>query len=421
MDDPARVGERIRAARERAGLSQRQLAYPGCSAAYISRVEAGQRIPSLQVLRELGARLGVSEDYLATGEENPARLLEEADLALRFDEPDRAAGLFHGIANAAADPQLRSQALEGLGQVALRRGEPREAVRIFGEVLDLAQEDAPERPALAESLARAHAALGELPAAITLLEKCVERYRDDPLQQVRFAALLGFALTDNGNFAEAERVVARALDRGRTLVDPYARARLFWSEFRLEAEEGRSAQAEDAARRALEVLREIEDEHALALLHQALAYICNDGERPGEALELLEEGRGLMMRTGTPLQIAQYRLEEARALAQLGEHERAVGVANEVTAALGEAHGVDLGRTYVLLAGIWESVGDPPRARELYELAVELLEQRPPTRYLVRAYKQLAGVLKEMGQRDEAFELLERAVGLQDRVGRQLT
>src|SRR5215207_4589433 len=67
VDSPAAVGERLKEARERAGLSQRQLSFSGCSPAYISRIEAGDRIPSLQLLRELGKRLGVSEDYLATG------------------------------------------------------------------------------------------------------------------------------------------------------------------------------------------------------------------------------------------------------------------------------------------------------------------------------------------------------------------
>src|SRR3954454_22481451 len=68
VDDPAAVGRRLREARDRAGLSQRDLAFPGCTAAYISRIEAGARIPSLQILREFGKKLGVSVDFLATGD-----------------------------------------------------------------------------------------------------------------------------------------------------------------------------------------------------------------------------------------------------------------------------------------------------------------------------------------------------------------
>lgn len=69
VDDPAAVGRRLKDARLAAGLSQRQLSFPGCSAAYISRLEAGDRVPSLQLLRKLAAKLNADEEYLATGVE----------------------------------------------------------------------------------------------------------------------------------------------------------------------------------------------------------------------------------------------------------------------------------------------------------------------------------------------------------------
>ena len=68
-DDPVAVGRRLHEAREAAAISQRELAFPGCSAAYISRIERGERIPSLQVIRELARRIGVSESSLAYGRE----------------------------------------------------------------------------------------------------------------------------------------------------------------------------------------------------------------------------------------------------------------------------------------------------------------------------------------------------------------
>jgi transcriptional regulator with XRE-family HTH domain len=69
VDDPVAVGTRLRSARSASGLSQRELAFPGCSAAYISRIERGERIPSLQVLRELASRCDVSEAFLAWGQQ----------------------------------------------------------------------------------------------------------------------------------------------------------------------------------------------------------------------------------------------------------------------------------------------------------------------------------------------------------------
>jgi len=63
----AKVGRRIKALRVERGMSQRDLAAPGMSYAYLSRIEAGQRTPSLSALIELADRLDTSALYLATG------------------------------------------------------------------------------------------------------------------------------------------------------------------------------------------------------------------------------------------------------------------------------------------------------------------------------------------------------------------
>ena len=62
------LDNRLRKAREETGLSQRQLSFPGCTAAYISRIEKGDRFPSLQLLNALAERLRVDPRWLATGE-----------------------------------------------------------------------------------------------------------------------------------------------------------------------------------------------------------------------------------------------------------------------------------------------------------------------------------------------------------------
>jgi transcriptional regulator with XRE-family HTH domain len=54
------LGRRIRAARRTAGLTQADLAGENASVAYISRIEAGQRRPSRQLLIAIADKLGVS-------------------------------------------------------------------------------------------------------------------------------------------------------------------------------------------------------------------------------------------------------------------------------------------------------------------------------------------------------------------------
>jgi transcriptional regulator with XRE-family HTH domain len=61
------IGERLRRLRVAAGFSQRDLAAPGVSYAYISRIEAGTRRPSVKALRRLAERLDVTPLLLELG------------------------------------------------------------------------------------------------------------------------------------------------------------------------------------------------------------------------------------------------------------------------------------------------------------------------------------------------------------------
>lgn len=61
------VGERLRRLRLEQGFSQRELSSRGASYAYISRIEAGTRTPSVKALRSIAPKLGVTVDYLETG------------------------------------------------------------------------------------------------------------------------------------------------------------------------------------------------------------------------------------------------------------------------------------------------------------------------------------------------------------------
>jgi transcriptional regulator with XRE-family HTH domain len=66
------VGDRIRERRLALGLSQRELACEGVTYAYMSRLEANTRQPSVKALRKIAPKLGVSPHWLETGEDDPA-------------------------------------------------------------------------------------------------------------------------------------------------------------------------------------------------------------------------------------------------------------------------------------------------------------------------------------------------------------
>src|SRR6266496_3539924 len=89
------VGARLKRLRVARGFSQRDLSSPGVSYAYISRIEAGARTPSVKALRKLAQKLGVSVEYLETGRdirEVDARELKLADAELELRLADDVAG-----------------------------------------------------------------------------------------------------------------------------------------------------------------------------------------------------------------------------------------------------------------------------------------------------------------------------------------
>src|SRR6187397_1684933 len=409
VDDPREVGRRLREARERAGLSQRQLSFPGCSPAYISRIEAGDRIPSLQLLREMGRRLGVSEDYLATGKErgDDASVLIEAELAEK---------LYLEALDRAESKDERARALAGLGQIAFRAGKPREAIGRFEEARVLWQDGVANHPGTADSLGRAYAMVDQMESSIATFRESLAAAegQNDPAETIRFAVLLANALIDVEDFPPARELLERTVTVAPDSKDPIFRARVYWSHSRLHSAQGDTVLAAKYGRKALNLLELTEHTYYTALAHQLLAHIEVNRKRPDEALELVETGLDLLGEAGSPIDRALFRLEGARALIQLGRHEEAASTAMEASGQLAEGSPHDAGRGYMLIGDVFRELGDTAKARELYELAAEVLEALQ-TRYLSEVYQKLAELLEEDGQKDEALGVLKKAVAIQSR------
>jgi tetratricopeptide (TPR) repeat protein len=412
-DDAGAVGRRLREAREAAGLSQRQLSFPGCSPAYLSRIEAGDRAPSLQLMRELASRLGVTEDYLAYGRVKEQRLdaLLEAEVALRMDDQERAAELYQAEVES-DEPRRSSSALEGLGQLAFRTGDLGETIDLLEQAKARRPEDAGPSWALDATLGRAYALSGDLEASIALLGRSLEAAQEtqDLIEEVRFAVLLSAALSDAGRLADAEDAVSNVLARAEELSDPLARIRLYWAECRLHLAAERPAVAERYARKVIELLELTEDSFNLSRAYRLMAGIELQRGRPQEALELVEKAQATVGQTGNEAEWAVNRLVQAQALAALGELDEAAQLAMSLGDAIAERP-EETGQSYAVLAATFAGAGDTARAIELYELACEFLEGTP-SRFLVTAYAELAELLDAAGKRDEAMEVLRKAVAV---------
>jgi transcriptional regulator with XRE-family HTH domain len=411
VDDPHAAGRRLRAAREAAGLSQRQLAFPGCTAAYISRVESGDRTPSLQLLRELGKRLGVSADWLATGLElDPAAdPLLEAELALRLEDFDEAERIFVA-AREVDDPSVRLRALGGLGRLALRRGDTSGAVRQLEEARAGLGDAVLAHPGVLEALGQAYAISGENEAAVGVFEDALRRAGDDRLAAARFSLLLANALVGAGRLPRAAELIDGVRGTVSELSEPEAAARLSWSQSRLHSGRGEHDIAAHYTRRALGALEAAEDAQLPARMHQLRASIELERGNAADALALLDSALPLVTRTGDQFAQALLRLEQARALLALGRSDEAHQVALEVSDLLAGTSGAVAVRPYITLADVFAATGDRPRALDLFEIAAGALGDQPgPLRAGVLA--RWAELLEADGRTAEALEVLKRVVG----------
>ena len=415
VDDPKLVGLRLREAREKAGLSQAKLSFDGCTTAYISRIEAGTRIPSLQILTELAKRLDVAVDYLANGREVGGLAgdpLTEAELALRLDDPLTAKKLFKEILRTASDDVTRARATAGLAHVAFEAGDHEGAIEQFSRAIDLApqlRDDA----AIADNLGRAYALTSRYEEAIAIFEvrlRAAEE-RSDFIETIRFSVLLANTLTDRGRFGHAEEVIGHALALGRDSLDPLVRVRLWWTQARLHIFQNDPVLAERYARLALAEMQVTEHVRYAAGAFQILAVLKNDQGDPEAALELLGEGFPLALEGGNAFQQGLYRTEEARALARVGRLDEAEETAERALALFEGASPADSARALGVLAEIRDAQGDLEGAIDLYR---EIVKAPPLGRCTVEAYARLGELLRRAGRTEEALDVLSAAVSMHE-------
>jgi tetratricopeptide (TPR) repeat protein len=408
VDDPKAVGLRLKEARETAGLTQRKLGGEDCSGAYVSRIEAGERIPSYQLLRIFGKRLGVTASYLATGEaEDIATVpLLEAELAARTGDFETARGLYEQ----ALETSERPSATAGLGQLAFAEGDHIGAIALLEAVIaDPALSDQQRRTS-ADQLGRAYAQLARYDEAIELFRRELSRANDEQNagERMRFSVLLANTLIDRGDFVSAEQLLAEVIPYARDSADPMSRAVLLWSQSRLQSSQGRPDLAASYARQALATLDATEHTLFAAKAFALLAQLENDRGHYSDALDMIEEGFPTVASTGNHYEIALFELEKARALCGLEQFHDAGKIALGTVPVFQRSSAVNAGRGFATAARVFRAIGDQERALELLELAAETLPS--PDQVLADVYSSMADVLEHLGKKDEALMALRKAL-----------
>jgi transcriptional regulator with XRE-family HTH domain len=417
------IGARLKRLRLQRGLSQRDLSSPGVSYAYISRIEAGARTPSVKALRKLSQKLNVSVEYLETGRDirdvdDRELRLADAELELRLAEntveAERKLSALLEEASAAGDAVSATRARLALGLVAAHRGNHLDAVERLEPVLEHESVSPDARPDVYATLGQSYASLGAPDRAVRLFESCLDELGDKlehAPSRIWFATLLSYALTDSGDYEGAREVIRNALAVNELDTDPYSRMRLYWSRARLAGIEGRSAEALESMREAIALLKATDDS-----LHLARAYLmsagieANDGHAD-RAAHHLDEAKRLLGSSAQPLDKGMLLIGRSRVAALEGDATAAVDNARRAIDLLGGTQAGEQGAAvWALARGL--ALQDDASAIDTYHRAVDILSVQGQRHEAGVAAMELATFLQEHGREDEAEPILRRAYDL---------
>ncbi|HEY3164994.1 MAG TPA: helix-turn-helix domain-containing protein, partial [Candidatus Limnocylindrales bacterium] len=415
LDLARQVGARLKAARTRAGLTQRELAEPRYTKAYISALENGLIKPSMAALRFLARKLGtVPGAFLADEDTHWHRL--DAELRLAAGDWQAAADRFNDILDRNPSGVGRGLCLLGLAEATYRLGHARETIAYASEAAELltkAQRIADGRRATywlaaghhaSDDEARARMLFEELLASTTVEET-------DPDLRVRILIALATVEVAAGEPATAINLLEEARAVGADL-DDRRRATLLYSlaqSYRL------AGDLEGAVRTGIESLglfRAVDARSEAASIENELAMTFLGLGNLDAASAHAREARIGIERDRDEFRLAHLADTEARISLARGDAELA-GRQAATAAEMAERHGNQKGVVDALLtvARSARRRGDPALAAATLERAAAVAENGPPARLrlVLTEWSELAA---DAGDHARAYELSRRALKL---------
>ncbi|MEV5754633.1 helix-turn-helix transcriptional regulator [Actinoallomurus sp. NPDC052308] len=432
MDSHQSLGQRIRWARMRKGLSQAQLALPELSDSYVSLIESGKRTPTPEVVRLLARKLGCSASYLSSGidEATQDRLqtaLDQAETALRggraTDARDRFAELLADPAlSSLPEPARRARwghalALEAAGAI-------EEALREFAALgAALSPEyDTDEWIRVNVAAARCHWDNGDLTESAAVAERAFARVtaKQGPWsdETVKLGATLVGVYLERGDLVSARQLTDRLVERAEATGSPVARMAAYWEAALVAQHTADFEGAVTYGERALALLGEVADLRDASRLRGEYATLMLLA-RPQDAARARDElERALHERTATgaaDADIAWCLTQLSRAELAMGEPRRAAERANEALEILGSEARPATAGALIALAEATLRLSRREEATATVDRAMACLGEIGPSREAAQGWFRLAELLSDAGspqQRADAYRQALACAGL---------
>jgi tetratricopeptide (TPR) repeat protein len=418
VDDSAlaqRIGERLKAARKQAGMTQQQLAEGRYTKAYVSALEKGLAKPSMAALNFFSGRLGLpASRFLA--EEVPAWTRLEADILLASGDFLEAADAFESLLPTVGTGILRAEVQRGRAEALCRLERGTDAIGPATEAADIYERLRRPRDWALASYWQAYAVslAGNIGEARAILGSVLARLRDglevEPDFKARvLTAIAGLSTAESdfrGALAYLEEARATTAD-----LDDRRRAAILYTLATTYRELGDLEAAIRIGTESLMLTRAAEIRVETAFLENdlALAYMAVGNLGRAEELATAADSRV----GGDIGDRVRAHIVETRAQISLaaGDPERALTLLDECQV-LAEASGNRKAFTSMLLTrakSLW-TLGRLDEATETYEQAATLVREYGPKTRLPQVLGEWADVLARLGRHEEAYALTREAL-----------
>ncbi|WP_060903902.1 helix-turn-helix domain-containing protein [Streptomyces europaeiscabiei] len=424
-DDPEVIGRRVQRLRAEQGLTQRQLAEPAYTPAYISTLEAGRVRASESALRHIAERLGVGFEELATG--RPAGFATELRLRLTGAQRTLASGATEAAAEGftvvlaeAEEHGLvaeQADALLGLGECALETGDLETAQTRFEQAEQrLGDAPLPARVPALRGRATAHYLAGELRYSCYLYESTLDELNRNGMHDPDALLLLYTGVIapymDMGAHARAALAAELALALAPQSGDPALVARMHRSVARTMIAEGRIVEADASLAKASELYRQLQIRTELANCHWMRGYLHAQNGDYARAEEELREARRMLSAKRAALYTSQVAVELADVLHRRGKSEEAAALLREVLSDLSSERGaLHSAAAHRLLGIIAEDARDADAAEEHYVRALSLLERAGAAGDLADLCRLLGDLYRRTGRVEAALDAYRTGLG----------
>lgn len=410
-----RIGTRLRAARLRRSMSQRDVAGDRFTPQYISGLERGAVKPSMAALNFLSERLHVPiRDLLDAPEEPWTRV--EADVKLAAGDNQGAADLYGRLLATAPSATARAEALSGLGDALCRLNRGPEALSPAAEGLELFQSAGRTIDAAwtAYTLASAQYQSDNVTESRAILQNLLKQVRDGLTVETGFKVRVLTALASVEGWSGDHRAALSYLEEGRELIeslDPRVRAAYHYSLAVNYKQTGDLEAAVRSGMRSLGLYEALDSLLEVAALHNHLALTYLNLGNLTRAADYAHQAATEAKRMGDVRSEAGIAETRAKIALAEGRHSAALELAGEALRLGADGAAPDaMLEALITTARAHGAQGEAEAAVTAFEQAAEQVRNGPSAARRREVLAEYAEFLMAAGDEKRALQLYREAV-----------